>query len=159
VESADEMYDMSVELFPSCELAILSAAVADYKPHRKSDEKLKREKQSEMTLELVRNKDIAAKLGRMKQPNQTVVGFALETADGMVNARKKLHAKKLDLIALNSLQDEGAGFRYDTNKMTLVDKKGTVVDIPLKSKVEVAEDIIEYLVKTKAFWMIPDPDV
>ena len=149
VESADEMYDASVKLFPSCKMAILSAAVADYKPQKKSDEKIKRENQGDMTLSLVRNKDIAAALGKMKQPHQTLVGFALETADGIVNARKKLHRKKLDAIALNSLQDEGAGFWYDTNKVALIDRTGSVIDIPLKSKTEVAEEIIGYLVQLR----------
>ena len=147
VESADEMYDTAVSLFPSCDIAILSAAVADYKPQNKSEEKIKREGRGGMELFLVQNKDIAAALGEMKRPNQAIVGFALETKDGFANAKEKLQRKNLDMIVLNSLQDEGAGFKYDTNKVMLIDKAGGNADIPLKSKSEVAEDIIDYLVK------------
>jgi len=145
VESADEMFDATVKHFPSCDLAILNAAVADYKPQQVAHEKIKREKQDKITLTLLRNKDIAATLGQMKQPHQTLVGFALETGDGLANAKEKLLAKNLDVIALNSLQDKGAGFGCDTNRVTLIDKKGNVSSIPLKSKPEVAEEIVDYL--------------
>ena len=145
VESADEMYDVCVEVFPACDLAILCAAVADYKPQQQACEKIKREYQDNLTLTLVRNKDIAATLGKMKQNHQTLVGFALETKDGLANAKEKLLRKHLDVIALNSLEEEGAGFGCDTNKVTLVDKAGTVTDIPLKSKPEVAEAILNHL--------------
>ena len=147
VESADEMYDTTVDNFPSCDIAILCAAVADYKPLHQANEKIKSENADEMTLTLVRNKDIAAALGKMKQPHQTLTGFALETNDGLANAKEKLLRKNLDLIALNSLQEEGAGFRCDTNKVLLIDKAGKLTDIPLKSKPEVAEAIIDCLVK------------
>ena len=147
VESADEMYNTSAGIFPKCDIAILCAAVADYKPQQQSEEKIKREKQGDITLTLVRNNDIAAALGKMKLSHQTLVGFALETKDGTANAREKLQRKNLDVIALNLLQDKGAGFKCDTNKVTLIDKVGTETIIPLKSKQDVAEDIIDYIVK------------
>ena len=148
VESADEMFNASVEAFPQCDIAILCAAVADYKPRHQAEEKIKREQQGDMTLSLIRNKDIAAELGKMKQPNQFLAGFALETGDGLANAKEKLQRKGLDLIALNSLQEEGAGFKGDTNKVILIDKVGAETMIPLKSKQEVAEDIISKLVES-----------
>ena len=153
VESADEMYDASVAVFPSCDIAVLCAAVADYKPDKQAEEKIKSENRDAMTLTLVRNKDIAAALGKMKQPHQTLVGFALETGDGLANAKEKLLRKNLDVIALNSLRDEGAGFGCDTNKVTLIDKAGILTDIPLQSKTEVAKAIIDYLVHLKTDWV------
>lgn len=149
VESADEMHDASIKAFSSCDIAILCAAVADYKPQQQAEEKIKREQKGDMTLSLVRNKDIAASLGMMKKSNQTLVGFALETEDGIINAKEKLQRKNLDMIVLNSLQEEGAGFQYDTNKVTLIDKTGIEIDIPLKSKPEVATEIVDYIVKSK----------
>ena len=150
VESADEMYDTAVSFFPSCDIAILSAAVADYKPQKKSEEKIKREGKGDMELFLVQNKDIAATLGEMKQSHQALIGFALETKNGITNAKEKLQRKHLDMIVLNSLQDDGAGFKHDTNKVIIIDKNGTEADLPLKSKVDIAKDIIDYLVKIKS---------
>jgi len=147
VESADEMYNAAVERFAECDVAIMCAAVADYKPVAQTEQKLKREKNSALTVNLVANRDIAAALGGMKQSHQTLVGFALETDDALSNARAKLQRKNLDLIALNSLQDSGAGFKSDTNKVTLIDKSGKETIIPLKSKLKVAEDIIDYVSK------------
>ena len=147
VESADEMYDASVGEFSSCDIAILCAAVADYKPQQQATEKIKREQKDEMTLSLVKNKDIAAALGRLKQVHQTLVGFALETSNGVANAKGKLQRKSLDIIVLNSLNEEGAGFACDTNKVTMIDKAGVETAIPLKTKTEVAEDIIDYIIK------------
>jgi len=147
VESADEMYDECVEQFSSCDIAILCAAVADYKPQQQATEKIKRELNEEMTLTLVKNKDIAAELGRMKQEHQKLIGFALETSNGEANAKEKLLRKNLDMIVLNSLDEEGSGFSYDTNKVTIIDKEGIKTAIPLKTKVEIAEDIIDYIVK------------
>ena len=143
VESADEMYNATVEIFPDYDVAILCAAVADYKPQQQVGEKIKREQQGDITLSLVRNKDIAAELGKMKQKHQTLVGFALETNDGVDNAKEKLQRKNLDLIVLNSLQDEGAGFKCDTNKVTLIDRAGIITEVRLKSKPEIAGDIID----------------
>ena len=145
VESADEMYNVSVETFPQCDIAILCAAVADYKPRYQAEEKIKREQQGDISLSLVRNKDIAAALGEIKKPAQTLIGFALETKDGVINAREKLKRKNLDLIVLNSLQENGAGFKCDTNKVTLIDKTGVETKISLKLKSEIAEDIIDHM--------------
>ena len=146
VESADEMYNATVGVFPQCDIAILCAAVADYKPYERAEEKIKREQQGDISLSLVRNKDIAAALGEMKQPSQKLVGFALETNDGVANARRKLERKNLDMIVLNSLQEEGAGFECDTNKVTLIDKDAET-EIPLKLKSELAEDIVDYILR------------
>ena len=150
VESADDMYNVAVEAFPACDTAILCAAVADYKPQQQASEKIKREQTGDMALSLVRNKDISAALGEMKSSHQTLVGFALETTDGVVNAEDKLKRKNLDMIVLNSLQEKGAGFACDTNKVTLIDKAGAKTEIPLKSKTEVAEDIIDYILQLTA---------
>lgn len=145
VESASQMYEASMEVFPSCDVAILCAAVADYRPAVTADRKIKRAVQS-MTIELEANKDIAAALGGIKRKNQHLIGFALETNNGEINAREKLQKKNLDFIVLNSLEDEGAGFAVDTNKVTIIDKNSSS-SFPLKSKCEVAHDIISYLSK------------
>ncbi|MDR2691105.1 MAG: bifunctional phosphopantothenoylcysteine decarboxylase/phosphopantothenate--cysteine ligase CoaBC [Dysgonamonadaceae bacterium] len=146
VESAEEMYHAAVRIFPSCDVAVLCAAVADYRPERQAPEKIKRERSEAMSVSLVRNKDIAATLGKDKRTNQTLVGFALETKNELTNAKEKLQRKNFDVIVLNSLSDEGAGFGYDTNKVTLIDKYGRETALPLQSKTEVAEKIIDYLV-------------
>lgn len=143
VESADEMYQASVTNFIGVDTAILCAAVADYRPKDQAGQKLKRN-DDEMSLKLVPNKDIAATLGKMKT-KQTLVGFALETNDEETNALKKIEKKNLDYIVLNSLNDKGAGFRYDTNKITIISKDGQKKEFPLKSKKEVASDIIDQI--------------
>lgn len=140
VESAEEMFDASVEVFPSMDAAILCAAVADYKVKEQSKEKIKRTK-DEMNMLLIPNKDIAAQLGQMKN-KQLLVGFALETNDEESNAIKKMEKKNLDFIVLNSLNDTGAGFQHDTNKISILSKNGEKEDFPLKSKKEVSFDII-----------------
>lgn len=145
VESAREMYDAATQLFPCCQAAILSAAVADYRPEHTADHKLKKQGDNGMDLHLVQNPDILATLGRMKQPDQLLVGFALETDNETVNAQAKLEKKNLDFIVLNSLRDAGAGFGVDTNKVTLIDRDGTTTPGTLKSKQEVASDIIDHL--------------
>lgn len=145
VESAEEMYKAATEVFPSCDAAILSAAVADYRPATCADKKIKRTGEG-MTIELEANKDIAAALGKAKRPEQRLVGFALETNDGELHAREKLAKKNLDFIVLNSLADKGAGFAHDTNKVTIISNEEQV-EYPLKSKTDVARDIISYLSK------------
>lgn len=147
VESAREMYEAAMEAFPGSDGAILCAAVADYRPEQVASQKLKRETEGEMTLHLVPNKDIAASLGALKRPGQLLVGFALETNDEAAHAADKLRRKKLDFIVLNSLRDAGAGFRCDTNKITIIDQEGAMRSFPLKSKREVANDIVNELVK------------
>ena len=145
VESAEEMYQAAIKAFPESDAAILCAAVADYRPEVQASDKIKRETEGEMTLHLVPNKDIAASLGAIKRDNQILVGFALETNNETVHAIGKLKRKKLDFIVLNSLRDAGAGFRCDTNKITIIDKKGHETVYPLKSKQKVAEDIVNQL--------------
>lgn len=144
--SAREMYAAATELFPSCSVAILSAAVADFRPEHEADHKIKKQSdQDDMTLHLVQNPDILATLGQMKREGQTLVGFALETDNEMDNAQKKLTKKNLDFIVLNSLHDAGAGFGHDTNKVTLIDRNGNVEQGALKSKQDVARDIADKL--------------
>lgn len=143
VESAKDMYDRATSMFPAVDAGILCAAVADFTPETMADEKIKR-KGDDMVIRLKPTQDIAAALGQMKTEAQTLVGFALETNDEKNNAQLKLNKKNLDFIVLNSLNDEGAGFRCDTNKITIIsadDEKG----FPLKSKAEVAKDIVDEL--------------
>ena len=143
VESAREMYDAATKVFPSCCGAILSAAVADYRPAEQADHKLKKQGDEGMTLRLVQNPDILATLGGMKTDGQTLVGFALETDHELENAEKKLAKKNLDYIVLNSLRDKGAGFGVDTNKVTILSRDGSHRESPLMSKKEVARLIVE----------------
>lgn len=145
VESAAEMYQAAVEAFEEADAGILCAAVADYRPEKTAGEKIKRETTGEMILRLVPNPDIAASLGARKRAGQVLAGFALETSDEMSHALGKLERKNLDFIVLNSLRDAGAGFRYDTNKITILDRRGETTAYPLKSKQEVAEDIVRKL--------------
>ncbi|MCI6727889.1 MAG: bifunctional phosphopantothenoylcysteine decarboxylase/phosphopantothenate--cysteine ligase CoaBC [Bacteroidales bacterium] len=142
VESAQQMYEAATQLFPTCEAAILCAAVADFTPVSCADEKIKRK--GPISLALEPTHDIAAALGQMKTASQRLVGFALETQNEMGNAREKLTRKNLDLIVLNTLRDEGAGFGHDTNKVTILTPNGQQA-FPLKSKAEVAHDIISSL--------------
>jgi phosphopantothenoylcysteine decarboxylase/phosphopantothenate--cysteine ligase len=144
VESAQEMFEASVEDFPTVDFAILSAAVADYSPVVKSDSKIKREKTGAMQLNLSPTKDIAAHLGTMKKEGQLLIGFALETDNEFGNATEKCKRKNFDFIVLNSLRDKNAGFQYDTNKITIIDKFGTSTSYDLKPKSEVAKDILDY---------------
>lgn len=141
VESADEMYDAATKTFPDCDVAILCAAVADYKPNEVASEKIKRSSHN-LSLDLVSNKDIAAALGQNKKSNQKLIGFALETNNEEVNATKKLEKKNLDFIVLNSLKDDGAGFKHETNKVSILNKSGNVIRFQLKPKKDVAKDII-----------------
>lgn len=146
VESAADMYAAATEVFPSADAAILCAAVADFTPSVTADSKIKRK--GEMTITLQPTKDIAAALGGMKQDGQVLVGFALETDNEQVNAEHKLEKKNLDFIVLNSLRDKGAGFRHDTNKITIIRRDMTTKPFPLKDKKEVAKDIVDEMAKT-----------
>ena len=145
VESAEEMYQAAMTAFPEADAGILCAAVADYRPEIQADEKIKRESKGEMMLHLVPNKDIAASLGAIKREGQVLVGFALETNNEATNAESKLKRKNLDFIVLNSLRDAGAGFRCDTNKISIIDRQGETTGYPLKSKQGVAVDIVNKL--------------
>ena len=150
VESAREMYEAATTLFPQCEAGILCAAVADFTPADVADRKIKREalaeEQGELVLHLQPTRDIAKALGQMKKTGQVLVGFALETHDERTHALEKLEKKNLDFIVMNSLQDAGAGFRHDTNKVTIISHDGSTT-FPLKDKKEVAADIIDELQK------------
>ncbi|WP_291563786.1 bifunctional phosphopantothenoylcysteine decarboxylase/phosphopantothenate--cysteine ligase CoaBC [Bacteroides sp.] len=143
VESAEEMYQAATSEFASSDAAILCAAVADFTPETKAEQKIKREK-DDLIIKLKPTQDIAAALGKLKKSNQVMVGFALETNDEVEHAKGKLERKNLDFIVLNSLNDKGAGFRHDTNKITIIDKEN-VIEFPLKNKKEVATDIINHL--------------
>lgn len=145
VESAKQMYESATSLFPSCDAAIMCAAVADFTVASVAGEKIKRG-ESGLELNLVPTQDIAAALGAQKRADQRLVGFALETANELAHAQEKLCRKKLDFIVLNSLNDAGAGFQHDTNKVTIIPASGAPVPFELKSKTEVAKDIIDYLV-------------
>ncbi|MBQ9664866.1 MAG: bifunctional phosphopantothenoylcysteine decarboxylase/phosphopantothenate--cysteine ligase CoaBC [Bacteroidaceae bacterium] len=143
VESAQQMYEACMQRFSSMNSAILCAAVADFTPEAVAAQKIKRTG-DDMVIRLKPNPDIAASLGKIKRPDQTLVGFALETNDEESNAQAKLQKKNFDFIVLNSLKDKGAGFRTDTNKITIITRDGKT-EYPLKPKSEVAKDIIDHL--------------
>lgn len=142
IESAEQMYQIINKEFIDADVAILCAAVADYRPKEQADNKIKRKEGIDLTLELVPNKDIAASLGKSKKEGQILIGFALETNNEEQNALAKIEKKNLDYIVLNSLNDKGAGFQHDTNKIAILDKTGNRINFELKDKKSVAKDII-----------------
>ena len=145
VTTAAEMQKASVSAFRECDIAILAAAVADFTPETASGTKLKRES-GDMVLRLKPTEDIAALLGSMKKPGQFLAGFALETNDEVKNATDKLKRKNLDMIVLNSLRDEGAGFGHETNRITIIDRNNNIDKFELKTKSEVASDILHKII-------------
>jgi len=145
VESAAQMYEAATKHFPKADIAILCAAVADFTPKITADKKIKR-KGDNLKLELQPTQDIAASLGSVKKKKQMLVGFALETDNELMNAKDKMERKNFDFIVLNSLQDKGAGFRVDTNKVTIIDRHNGLTAYDTKSKKEVAEDIVEFII-------------
>ncbi|CAH8294826.1 phosphopantothenoylcysteine decarboxylase/phosphopantothenate--cysteine ligase [Mariniflexile fucanivorans] len=145
VISTDDMYNAVHDHFKVADIAILSAAVADYKPKEVASQKIKK-KESTLTLELEKTKDILASLGAIKT-HQFLVGFALETNNELENAKDKLKRKNLNLIVLNSLNDTGAGFKTDTNKVTFIDAEDTVTEFQLKSKAAVATDLLNKILE------------
>ena len=146
VESAREMHAAATEAYPECHAAILTAAVADFRPDHQADHKIKKSSaDQDMTLHLIQNPDILASLGRDKRDDQRLVGFALETTDGIDYAVDKIRRKNLDFIVLNSLQNPGAGFGHDTNLVTIIDRDGTQHPGVLKTKRQVAADIADHL--------------
>lgn len=145
VESAQQMLEAAVRLYPTCQCGILCAAVADFTPKETAAEKIKREG-DDLVLQLRPTQDIAKRLGEMKQEGQKLVGFALETCNENANAHDKLMRKNFDFIVLNSLRDEGAGFQHDTNKVSIISKDNTI-HFDLKPKTEVAQDIVNELVR------------
>jgi phosphopantothenoylcysteine decarboxylase / phosphopantothenate---cysteine ligase len=146
VQTAEQMYDECIRLFPGVDVAVMSAAVADYKPALAAGQKIKKESEV-LTVELVKTKDILKALGEKKYNGQILVGFALETQQEKENALKKLKGKNADMIVLNSLNDEGAGFGHDTNKITVFEKTGTELQYDRKPKQQVAKDIVDRIVK------------
>lgn len=140
VKSAEEMFRQCMQYYPDTDIVIMAAAVADYTPKTTYDHKIKKT-QAGLQIDMVKTRDIAAELGKIKKPDQINIGFALETDNEKENAHKKLTSKNFDMIILNSLQDEGAGFGHDTNKISIIDKNNSQ-HFELKSKKEVAEDIL-----------------
>ncbi len=145
VVSAEDMYDEVHKHFETSDIAILSAAVADYRPKNVANQKIKK-KDATFTIELEKTKDILKSLGEIKN-NQYLVGFALETNNELEHAKGKLKSKNLDLIVLNSLQDKGAGFGVSTNKVTFITSSNDIIENPLKSKAEVAKDLMQQILK------------
>ena len=144
VRSAQEMFVATQSAFAQADIVVLSAAVADYTPAHPADRKIKK-KETVFSLELTKTTDIAATLGAQKRPGQLMMGFALETDNEQENALKKLHAKNLDWIVLNSLRDSGAGFGHDTNKITVIDRNEQTREFALKSKDDVAQDLVSLI--------------
>ncbi|MFO8086377.1 MAG: bifunctional phosphopantothenoylcysteine decarboxylase/phosphopantothenate--cysteine ligase CoaBC [Bacteroidales bacterium] len=147
VESAQQMLNQLKDIFTSVDMLVMSAAVADFKPEAIENKKIKKQQQN-WTLQLTRNPDILKEIKSLRKPHQLVAGFALETNDELNNARKKLVEKGLDMIVLNSLQDEGAGFSTDTNKVTLITAENQYA-WPLKSKQQLAHDLVDFIVQFK----------
>ncbi len=146
VTTAEEMFQRAVSEFEEADIAILAAAVADYRPKTVAKEKIKKQ-QSTITIELEKNPDIAACLGKIKRQDQILAGFALETTNELKNAKEKLVKKNFDFIVLNSLREKGAGFNHDTNKISILYRDNKVLEFELKSKAKVAEDIANELKK------------
>ncbi len=142
VTAAQEMYEACATLFVTQDITVLSAAVADYKPLVQADQKIKK-KEGGLTIELTQTIDIAATLGKQKKNKQLLIGFALETEQEKSNALKKLESKNFDMIVLNSLNDKGAGFGHDTNKITIINRKQEEQHFDLKDKKAVANDIVK----------------
>jgi phosphopantothenoylcysteine decarboxylase/phosphopantothenate--cysteine ligase len=149
VTSADELFAASVKAFKDADIAILSAAVADYKPAAIAKQKIKKTN-AERSIELVPTKDTLAELGKLKRSKQVLVGFALETENEIANAKAKIKKKNLDLVILNSLNDKGTGFRSDTNKITAISRSNKITKFELKSKENVARDIVNMVLKIKS---------
>jgi len=146
VISAEEMYAECIKEFQSFDIIIMAAAVADFTPENKSNKKIKKEN-GQFSLQLVQTKDILLQAGKLKSDKQTLIGFALETNNEKENALKKLAKKNADLIVLNSLNDAGAGFGFDTNKITIFDKNHKEYTFPPKTKKEVAFDIVNTIIQ------------
>jgi len=145
VVTAESMTSECLKRFDNCDIAILSAAVADFTPEEVKDRKIKKDENA-LIIRLKQTEDIAGLLGKSKKPSQLLVGFALETDNEIANAKEKIIRKNLDLIVLNSLNDSGAGFGFDTNKITIIDKSNNIDKFELKSKEETAIDILNKIV-------------
>ncbi len=149
VTSAEELYKASIKAFKNADISILSAAVADYKPAKVASQKIKKSEGTK-SIDLIPTKDTLAELGKLKTKKQLLVGFALETENETANAKVKIKKKNLDLIILNSLNDKGAGFKTDTNKITIIDKYNKITKFELKSKENVAKDILKTILNFKS---------
>ncbi len=145
IKTADELFNATTKAFTNSDITIMAAAVADYKPLNTASNKIKK-KEDQFKIELVKTKDILSELGKKKKKNQLLIGFALETENELANAKEKLKSKNLDLIILNSLKDDGAGFGTDTNKVTVIDNGGKKKELPLKMKTEIAHDIVNIII-------------
>jgi phosphopantothenoylcysteine decarboxylase/phosphopantothenate--cysteine ligase len=148
IESAEEMYNACNSIFAATDIAVLAAAVADFKPKETALEKIKKTA-GDLILSLTKTTDTLASLGKIKKPEQTLVGFALETTNELENANKKLNSKNADMIILNSLKDEGAGFGHDTNKITIVKHNAPAVALPLQTKKEAAAAIVDQIIELR----------
>lgn len=146
VQTAEQMYAACISKFETVDIAVMSAAVADYTPINYVDQKIKKA-EPELTVALTKTKDILKSLGGIKKDGQVLVGFALETNNGEVNALQKLQSKNADIIVLNSLEDKEAGFGIDTNKVTIYNRKGDKLAFDTKTKTEVAKDIVDYITR------------
>ena len=146
VTTAKEMYQESIQLFPHCDIAILAAAVADYRPVRPESKKI-RSAAPELVIKLEKTEDIAEALGKLKNEGQIIVGFALETHNEKEHAKEKLRKKNFDFIVLNSLRDPGSGFGHDTNLITIIDADFNTLTYKLKHKLDVALDILDVIAK------------
>jgi phosphopantothenoylcysteine decarboxylase / phosphopantothenate---cysteine ligase len=146
VSTAESMASECITRFKDCDIAILAAAVADFTPEEVRDSKIKKD-ETELVLRLRPTTDIAATLGKVKKPTQVLAGFALETNNELDNAKTKLLRKNLDIIVLNSLREDGAGFGHDTNKITIIDRNNNIDNFELKSKEEAAKDILDKIVE------------
>ena len=140
------MYNKVNALFPNSDISIFAAAVADYTPENVAKNKIKKS-DNNISISLVKTTDILAEMGARKADHQLVVGFAVETENELINAKEKLEKKHLDMIILNSLNNKGAGFQHDTNKITIIDRQNNTIDFELKDKSEVAKDIILNIIK------------
>ncbi len=149
ITSAEELFKASTKEFKNADISILSAAVADYKPSKTADQKIKKSAGTK-AIELIQTKDTLAELGKLKTKKQLLIGFALETENETANAKEKIKKKNLDLIVLNSLNDKGAGFKTNTNKITIIDKNNKITKFELKSKEEVAKDIVKAVLNLKS---------
>ena len=147
IESASEMHAECMKYFPEMEFTIMAAAVADYRPENPAGEKIKKKNDS-LSVSLVATADILKEMGAKKKAGQTLIGFALETENETENAKSKLDKKNLDYIILNSLRDEGAGFNSDTNRVTIFGRNGTETVLSLKSKTDIAKEIINLLISS-----------
>jgi phosphopantothenoylcysteine decarboxylase/phosphopantothenate--cysteine ligase len=144
VETAQQMYAAAVQVAPAADVWVFAAAVADYRPAVVEPEKIKKSGDT-LTLKLVKNVDIAATLGQAKRPEQFAVGFALETTNELAHALGKLQRKNFDLVVLNSLRDAGAGFGHDTNKVSVLDRAGQVLNFELQAKTELARGLVQLI--------------